>query len=136
MTRVSRVPIEKELSNELIGSFVAVLTNLENKIKVEKFVRDFLTGEEKIMLAKRLSLATLLEQGYTNEQIRRILRVSPTTINLMKHWLVYKPGIKAGIEEMLKLEKSKALEEKMKRIREQLPPVTRNARARVRWLNR
>lgn len=107
MTRVSKIPIKKDVIEDLLDSFVTLISDLKNKEEIKAFLKDFLTPEERLMLSKRLALAFMIRQGFSWDEIGGILKVSKTSINQMKNWLHYKKGIEAGIERLVEREEPK-----------------------------
>lgn len=85
--QVSKNPLSPKISREIENSFWWILTNLQKEEEVKKFLNDFLSPTEKIMLIKRLAIAMLLLKGYTYRNIREILKVSYPTINHIQRWL-------------------------------------------------
>ena len=81
MTQVSKQFLGKEIEKRVFEIFLSALSNIRGKEKIEIFLADFLSPTEKIMLAKRLSIAFLLHKGYDQRAISKILKVSLSTIN-------------------------------------------------------
>lgn len=81
MAQVSSRPIPEKIYQRILEIFSQSLIKLKNKKEVEDFINDFLTPTEKIMLAKRLAIAFLLEKKYNYRSISEILRVSLPTIS-------------------------------------------------------
>jgi len=123
MPRVSRVPIAKDVYKDLNDSFVDLISTLKDKSEIKRFLGDFLTREEKLMLEKRLALALMIKQGYRWEEIRQALRVSFTTINLMKHWISYKKGIEIGLNKLSNAKSSKKYGRKSEGFLRHIPPI-------------
>lgn len=86
MTRVSRIPIEKGVWERVWEIFLSSLSSLK-KESAANFVDDLLSDAEKIMLAKRLSVALMLIKNYSSAEISDTLKVSPSTVNSVKRWL-------------------------------------------------
>lgn len=80
MTQVSKYPISKEVADRIFDLFLKTFVEIKNKSDADEFISDLLTPTEKIMLAKRLAIAFMLEKGYDYRTIQRILRVSSPTI--------------------------------------------------------
>ena|SRR3989338_153191 len=81
MIQVSKQFLGKEIEKRVFEIFLSALSNIRGKEKIEIFLADFLSPTEKIMLAKRLSIAFLLHKGYDQRAISKILKVSLSTIN-------------------------------------------------------
>lgn len=113
MAQVSKYPISKEIYDRIFEIFIKTLIKLKAKKEAEEFVQSLLTPVERIMLAKRLAIAFLLEKGYEYRQIQRIIRVSLPTIasvNIVRKYS--SEGYKNIITKILKEEKLDDLLEK------------------------
>jgi uncharacterized protein YerC len=104
------------------------LSDLRNRSEIEEFLQDFLSPVEKIMLAKRLSIAVLLAKGYDYKSIRKTLRVSPPTIAQVALALKYAGrGYKRVVEKILKEEKMEDFWQKVDDvINDLVPPKGQN----------
>lgn len=106
MTMVSKYPLDKKIEKRIYEIFLKTIAGLRDPNGLNEFFDDFLTPTEKIMLAKRLSIAVLLAKNYDFRTICRILRVSLNTVAdinlLMKH---RGPGYKKVVEKILQSEK-------------------------------
>jgi len=80
MAQVSKYPISNTVYERILEIFFKSLVGIETKDEAQRFVKDFLTPTEQIMLAKRLAIAFLLEKEYDFRTIIRILRVSMATV--------------------------------------------------------
>lgn len=108
MTQVSKYPIRKEVADKIFEIFVKTVINVKKKDEAEQLISDLLTPTERIMLAKRLAIAFLLEKGYEYRTIRNILRVSSPTIAGVSHALKYgSHGYKKLITQILQEESIK-----------------------------
>lgn len=88
MSQISRYPISKQIADRIFEIFLSTLVNIKNKEEANEFISDLLTPTEKIMLAKRLAIAFLLEKNYDYRAIQKLIRVSSGTIasvNLTLH---------------------------------------------------
>ncbi len=80
MSQISKYPISKNIADRIFEIFLATFIHLKNKQEADQFISDLLTPTEKVMLAKRLAIAFLLENNYDYRTIQQILRVSTGTI--------------------------------------------------------
>lgn len=87
MAQVSRRILPKEVQEKIYEIFWQSLALCKNKNTVASFLEDLLTPTEKVMLAKRVSIAFLLLKGYDYRTINQTLKVSNPTIWLVKTWL-------------------------------------------------
>lgn len=106
MTQVSRYPIAKDVESRIFEVLTDVIAKLQNSSEINDFLEDFLSPVEKIMLAKRLSIAVLLAKGYDYRQIQSILRVTPPTVAAVNVSLKYTgKGYRKVVEKILAEEK-------------------------------
>jgi uncharacterized protein YerC len=103
MPRVSRNPLEPEIHNEINKAFIDLLASFGSKAELKKFVSEFLTKEEKTMLAKRLALYVAVAKGYDYREINRSLKFSFETIRKAKEVVLLKSdGFKLVLENLIK----------------------------------
>ena len=136
MPRVSKLHINKNVYRDLVDSFIDLIANLREKDQIKRFLDDFLTVEEKLMLSKRLVLAFMVEQKYSWDEIQDNLKVSKTTINLMKHRLSRRRGMLIGINNLVKVDSAGKHKNKEGTILKHIPPLTRSKKDMAKWLNR
>lgn len=117
MPRVSRKVIKKEMLQELDDYFVSLISGLVNPNQIRYFLNDFLTLEEKVMLAKRLMVHLMLENGYGSSQIENVVGVSRETIRIHRSiWSRGGQAYKRIIGRISKKEKSKRFWQKVEKI--------------------
>lgn len=128
MAQVSKYPISKEVETRIFEILSKTISDLRNAVEIDDFLGDFLSPVERIMLAKRLSIAVLLAKGYDYQQVRKILRVSPSTIGAVAISLKYAgKGYKNVVEKILREEKMEAFWQKIDDvIADLVPPAGRN----------
>ena len=105
MSQISRYPISKKIADRIFEIFLTTLTRLKDKTEADQFISDLLTPTEKIMLAKRLAIAFLLEKDYDYRTIQKVLRVSTgtiTTVNIARN--LGSEGYKKVISKIIKME--------------------------------
>ena len=123
MTQVSRYPIHKAVEKGMFEIFKNTISNLKHQSDIEDFLEDFLSPVEKIMLAKRLSIAVLLAKRYTYSSIARILRVTPTTIASVSISLKYSgKGYKKVVQKILLDEKVDKFWQNIEDVLAKIPP--------------
>lgn len=109
MAQVSKYPISKDVADRIFEVFLKSLVQLKNTRETQALTEDLFTPTERIMLAKRLAIAHLLLHGYEYREIHKLLRVSPTTIRMVRLALDYgKNGYKHILD---KIEKEEKLED-------------------------
>lgn len=87
MTHVSRYKLPKKTEETLIKNLNLVLSKISKQEEMEYFLNAFLTETEKLMLAKRLAVAVLLEEGIPESQIAETLHVTRITVAKMRYFL-------------------------------------------------
>lgn len=95
-----------DLTNQEIIKTLDTLYTAASAIKgrdaIKLFLKDLLTGSERLMLGRRLLIARLLLRGETYDAVRKRLGVGYTTIARIERWLEDEfPGYEqaiAGVE--------------------------------------
>lgn len=122
MTQVSKYPIHKDVEKRTFEILRETISHLNSKEEIEDFLHDFLSPVEKIMLAKRLSIAVLLHKGYGYGTIAEILRVSPPTIANVSLLLKYSgKGYKKAVEKIAAGDEMTAFWKKIEDILDRVP---------------
>lgn len=87
MTQVSRFPLPKFLEQQMYKAIRKAFSDLRSEDEVAAFLEDLLSPTERIMLAKRLAIAILLDRGYEQRTVGTIMKTSLTTVNQVNYWL-------------------------------------------------
>jgi len=109
MTHVSRKRLNDEVLQQIMDSFLFVLTNIKDKKEMAEFLEVFLSKTERLMLAKRLALIYLLSEGVEETKISEILKTTQANVSRMK--LQLENGRKKYQTAINKIKKQKLLEE-------------------------
>lgn len=72
-----------ELHKEITQELWCLLTDINKEKEMKVFLGGLLTETEKVMLAKRIALATLLLRGWGWDDICKLLNVISATVNRM-----------------------------------------------------
>ncbi len=80
MSQVSKYPLSKDVYDRIFEIFLKTLINVRDKNEGKNLLKDFFTPTERVMFAKRLGIALLLERNYDYLTIRSVLKVSSGTI--------------------------------------------------------
>ncbi len=103
MTHVSRYPMDKVVETELFRKFWHSLSSLRDPQSASSFFSDFLSGSERIMLAKRFAIAVLLLRGKRPKDIKLALHVSDSSTSSVGAWLKNaKPKTVATLERVIR----------------------------------
>lgn len=124
MAQISKYPVSKEVSDRMFEIFQNTISSLSKKEDIEEFLGELLSPIEKIMLAKRLSIAVLLAKGYSYPSICGILKVTPRTIASVSLSLKYRGrGYQKAVERILSDERMNEFWEKIEDFLGGLPPT-------------
>lgn len=91
MPQVSKRALSKTQENRIFEILLKFITKLNNELLVSGFLNDFLTHTEKVMFAKRIAMALLISRGWNQTSISKYLKVSTSTISIIKSRLTL-PG--------------------------------------------
>lgn len=80
MSQISKYPLSQHVLERIFEIFLKSFIEIKNKEEADQFLSDLLTPTEKVMLAKRLTIAFLLEKGYDYQAVQKIVHVSTATI--------------------------------------------------------
>ena len=98
--------LTKKEADELFIRIVSAIAALRNPMEAANFLKDLLSEQEAIMLARRLQIADLLTQGLTYEQIHRLMKVGDSTIARVQTWLkLYGEGYRMVLKRTAKSQK-------------------------------
>lgn len=81
MTQVSRRLLKKDIEERIYDVLLESIASVKSKGSVEKLLDDLLSPTEKLMLAKRVSIALLLMKKYSQRTIADLLKVGLETVN-------------------------------------------------------
>mgnify|MGYP001565958454 CR=1 FL=1 len=128
MTQVSKYVVNKDVEERMYEVFLDSVAMVKTRGQVVKLIDDLFSPTEKIMLAKRLSIALLLFKKYDQRAIAKILRVSLATVNKISRALQKGVGGYAMVvSSIAKQEKFHAFLEKIDdTLADLLPPAHRN----------
>lgn len=87
MPQVSRRKLPKKAEEELIKQLKTVLSKISKNEEMSIFLDALLTETEKLMLAKRLAIVVLLEEGLSESQIAETLHVTRMTVSRTRYYL-------------------------------------------------
>ena len=76
--------MKKEIFVKILDQLFDYVVGVRTKSESKRFLNEFFTPSEKIMLAKRLALIVMLKRGYGFTAIRKTLKMSESTVT--KFW--------------------------------------------------
>lgn len=87
MPQVSKRKIDPKIETELLDSLSYAIKELRTKTEVDQFLASALTKNERIMIAKRVTTAYLLDNGVEDTKIAHTLKLTNATITRFKMWI-------------------------------------------------
>ena len=81
MPHLSKKSLRRKTFHRVSRDLIAMISGLESQREIKTFLTELLTPTERVMLAKRLSIALLLLKKYDQRTVARILNVSLGTVN-------------------------------------------------------
>lgn len=87
MPQVSKRKIEPRIEKDLLDSLSYSIKELKTKSEVDKFLQSALTKTERLMIAKRVLTAYLLDNGVEETKISHSLKLTNATITRFKMWI-------------------------------------------------
>lgn len=107
MSRISRSHLHQKALAEITEHFSYLISSLTKADEIENFFIEFLTKEEKIMLAKRLVLFMMLKRNYPPSTIQSALHISYETVRTYQNHLSAKSTIfQQTIDRLIRREKT------------------------------
>ncbi|MEX2028500.1 MAG: Trp family transcriptional regulator [Candidatus Curtissbacteria bacterium] len=129
MTRVSKFKLQQKEIQEINEHFLYLLSSLRNSQEIENFLEEFLSREEKMMLAKRLVLVMMIQREYSPSVIKSTLHVSYETVRNYSNQTALKSSqFKKIIDKLINRQQSKEFWQKVDKI---LKPVDLALRSRT-----
>lgn len=85
-----------------------MFAGIKSAKEIKIFLEEFLSPTEKVMLAKRMTIAILFSKGHDHRAISSMLKVSTSTINNIAKFLQARsPGYQLMIKKYLEKESTK-----------------------------
>lgn len=114
MPHVSRNKLEKKTEEQLIHNLTAALSHIEQHTDMLTFLSALLTDTEKLMLAKRLAIIILLEEGLPDAHIATALHVTRITVAKMRYFYEARgEGFVIALQTLKKLEQFATLKKSL-----------------------
>ncbi len=114
--------LSKDQQNELFIRFSKALAAVKNPVEAANFIKDLFSEQEALMLARRLQIAELLNDGLTYEDIRKAMKVSHTTIAKVQTWLsLYGEGYRMVLKRTTEKTKNSELSRPWRTLKKSYP---------------
>lgn len=109
MPHVSFRKLPKQIEEELITNLKVVFRKVNKDEEISELFTSLLSSTEQLMLAKRLAIIALLQEGIAESKISEMLKVTRITVEKMRLFLETKgEGFRIAVK---KLEEEKRLKE-------------------------
>ncbi len=132
MPQISRYRLDRVLEEEMFRQFWRSVSALGNSSTAASFFTDLLTATEKIMLAKRFTVAVLILRGRRPVDIKQTLHVTNSTIGTVVSWLKnVKPETKRVLQSIIQESSWQKILDRIDEIVDELPPPYRSDWSRV-----
>lgn len=132
MAQVSKRRLPELLEKRIYEILWRTISDVTTPEQAEKLLADLLTQTERIMLAKRMAIAVMLEAGSSYLKIRDTLHVSTATIMVVKNRFHEKgDGYKAAVA---KLSQDKKIRDLFSKIGEKLEGLTEARPYSPKWI--
>ncbi|MCL4416709.1 MAG: Trp family transcriptional regulator [Actinobacteria bacterium] len=139
MPRVSKFKLGQKELERINKNLSYLISSLNKSEAIESFLDEFLTKEEKTMLAKRLVLFIFLKRNYPPSVIRSALNLSYETIRIYQNQLNLKSkSFHELVEKLIRREQTKELFEKIDKLLKPLSLVLEsksNMKSRAKFLS-
>ena len=108
MSQVSKRMLSPDIQERLFENFWEMFASIKSTKEIKTFLEEFLSPTEKVMLAKRMTIAILFSKGHNHRTISSMLKVSTTTVNNVAKFLqAQSPGYQLMIKKYLGKESNK-----------------------------
>ena len=87
MPQVSRIKLDKKAEKQLIDTLELIFSKVSKKDEMNSFLSSLLTPTEKLMLAKRIAVVVLLNEGLNDSQIASSLNITRITVSKMRYFI-------------------------------------------------
>lgn len=87
MPHISKNKLSNKVEDDLSDTLDLILSNLNKKESVRQFLLALLTPTERVMLAKRLAIIILLNEGFPESHIAQTLHVTRITVSRLQFFL-------------------------------------------------
>ncbi len=85
MAKISRFKLEKDTERLILKQLVKIFKEINKEDDIDALFDNLFTRSEKIILAKRIAIAILLEKEWDYFRIGKKLKVSHATISFVKN---------------------------------------------------
>lgn len=90
MPHVSRRKVKRKIYSKMQSNLIGIFLSSRSKSETAQLINDILTSTERIMLAKRIAIILMLNDGYSFRAIEKSLKVTLQTV--LRFWKMKKKG--------------------------------------------
>jgi len=84
MPHVSRNKLDKTTEAKLIHTLQVILSGISKEVEMDQFLVSLLSDTEQLMLAKRVAIILLLQQGNEADSVAKAIHVTRETVERLK----------------------------------------------------
>jgi uncharacterized protein YerC len=106
--------LSPQIGKEILSVFFQVFADTKSKEEIEKLFKSFLCERELLSLAKKLTVAKYLKEGFSSEEIKKRLKISSAMIAQIRAQLTKDPGLRLALEKISLDDWAKSWEKKIK----------------------
>ena len=115
MAKFNPLVLPEKNMGKVISEFWKASTLINSYEDARLFFKDLLTIQETAMLARRLQIAKMIEEGFSYDVIMLVLKVGRNTVGKVARWLNYgHGGLRQVVQNMLEIEKKQAKKKQQK----------------------
>jgi uncharacterized protein YerC len=104
MSQVSKRILEPKIKKDLLDSLSYTIKEIKTKKEADSFLNSALSDTERIMVAKRVLTAYLLENKVEENRVAEALKLTPSTITRLKMWIeIRKDGFDLVFNKLAKM---------------------------------
>ncbi len=104
MTQISKFRLNQKVQERILRNLFIAISKINKERQSKLFLDDLLTRTEKVVLAKRLAIALLLQSGSSYSDIKDLIKVSASTISSVNNKLNTGKGYREVINKLLSVE--------------------------------
>lgn len=107
MSQISRIKLKNKVYDSILHNLFVTVSKINKEQVSQVFLENLLTRTEKVVLAKRLAIALLLESGKGYSEIKDLVKVSSSTISNVNDKLESNRGYRKVVRRLHSLEAKK-----------------------------
>ena len=112
MTQISKHKLPKKLEKELLDNLDSIFVLINKKEEMVGFLSALLTDVEKLMLAKRVAIIIMLNEGFNDTEIANALHLTRITVAKTRYFFESRgEGYKIALQKRQSVKDAEAVKE-------------------------